>query len=133
LKRLNHDELVLTVPLYEIDIGGGVYHAGYFHFFEQGRESFLRALGFPYPDLVALGFHLTVAECRVRFYASLHYNERVVVETSVTKVGRRSLRFHQRIRRGEDLCTEADLDLVCVNATGPALLPEKLKSKLTPA
>lgn len=132
MKHANHNELTLTVPLYEIDIGGGVYHARYFHFFEQGRESYLRGIGFAYPELVALGFHLTVAECRVRFRSSLHYAERVVVETSVTKVGRRSLRFHQSIRRGDELCTEADLDLVCVNADGPAPLPERLKNLLTP-
>ena len=29
----------MKIPLYEVDIGGGVYHGNYYHLFELARES----------------------------------------------------------------------------------------------
>ncbi len=126
---MRESELSFPVPLYEVDIGGGVYHGHYFHFFELGREALLRAVGLPYPELVELGAHLTVAQCQVQYHKPLRYNDPARIRCGFVSLGNRSVRISHRILVNDVLYTEAELAMVCVDRhTGRATeLPQALR------
>ncbi|MDM8522579.1 thioesterase family protein [Desulfococcaceae bacterium HSG8] len=115
----------LRVPLYEIDLGQGVYHGNYYHLFEIAREAFFREIGFPYKSLMEMQLHLTVAEALCKYKESLHYDEQIDIHTSVSWVRDRSLGVVQRVYKKDKagnplLCTDLSLNLVCVRFGGGA-------------
>ncbi|MEJ5347265.1 MAG: thioesterase family protein [Desulfosoma sp.] len=125
----------LRVPLFEVDLGQGVYHGSYFHLFELGREAFLRALQYPYSRLMAQGLHLTVAALECRYVQSLHYDDLIEVQTAVSRLGRRSLSLVHRIQRltmeqSLETTTEAVMHFVCVREGVPEPLPVELSDKI---
>ena len=125
----------LRVPLFEVDLGQGVYHGNYFHLFEIGREAFFRALGSPYSLLMADGLHLTVASLQCRYLKSLRYDEVIEVHTAVSRLGRRSLSLAHRIQRfahsgTPETTTEAVMHFVCVREGTPVPLPERFAENL---
>ena len=128
----------LRVPLFEVDLGGGVYHGNYFHLLELGREAFLKDLGFPYRKLMEREMHLSVVEVTCNYRSPLHYDETVEVRTGVRQVKSRSLIMCQELHRVEEdgsttLCTRAVFHMVCTRFAGRStLIPEDLKALLLP-
>lgn len=125
----------LRVPLYEVDLGQGVYHGNYFHLFELGREAFLRALGYPYSCFMAQGRHLTVASLECRYVKSLHYDDLIEVHTGVCRLGRRSLSLAHRIQRlmpdrAPETTTEAVMHFVCVHDGVAVPLPKNFTDRI---
>lgn len=123
----------MTIPLYEVDMGGGVYHGNYFHFFELARDVMLKDAGFSYANLVDLGFHLTVTEIKCTYRTPLLYNQRIKILTSVNKITSRSVIFSQQIwnDQKDKLLTELSMCLVCIKLSGRASqLPESFKKAL---
>lgn len=57
----------------EFDIGGVLYHANYFHIYEEAREAMLRQIGVPYSALVNGGMHLVVVETHQEFRSPVRY------------------------------------------------------------
>jgi acyl-CoA thioester hydrolase len=123
-----------TVPLYEVDLGGGVYHGNYYHFFESAREALLEEIGFPYTKMMELGNHLAVAEATCVYRIPLRYNDKIEICSTFTKISSRSLNINQEIRNLaiDKPTTILDLILVCINKKGSAAtLPDGLKKALT--
>ncbi len=121
----------LRVPLYEVDLGQGVYHGNYFHLLETAREDFLRHIGFPYRSFMDRETHLAVVEIASRYRRPLHYDDRIEIHTGIDTLKRRSLRFRQLIYRAEEgretvLCNDSQLTMVCVRFSGGAtVLPSR--------
>ena len=117
------------VPLYEVDLGQGVYHGNYFHLFEQGREAFLRDLGYSYRRFMDQRLHLTIVEVSCSYRQPVLYDDVIEVHTGIKWLRTRSLSFVQAIYRQEEnrepvLCTEATLNMVCIRFNGqPSTLP----------
>lgn len=129
----------IRVPLYEIDIGGGVYHGNYFHIFEIARDDFFRHLGFPYRRLMdEYGMHLTVAQLTCAYFFPLHYDNVVTVSTGVEELRSRSMVVIQRIDREEPdgtvlPCVQAIFALVCVGGAETrkvSTIPEPFRNAL---
>jgi acyl-CoA thioester hydrolase len=115
----------LRVPLFEVDLGQGVYHGNYFHLLELGREAFLRDLGYPYRRFMDQELHLAIVEASCSYRRPLHYDDLIEVHTGVNWWRRRSLALSQTIYRTEGeagwvLCTKATLNMVCIRFTGQA-------------
>jgi acyl-CoA thioester hydrolase len=123
-------------------MGQAVYHGNYYHLFELAREDLLRKAGFPYRELVNRQLHLSVVESRCKYRKTLRYDDEIDIHTGITALSRRSLTFSQLIYRlpeapptrrtggkpGLELCTEAQLNMFCVNFTGQvAPLPEDFR------
>ncbi len=123
----------MKIPLYEVDVGGGVYHGNYYHLFELARESLLADIGFPYKKIMEMGNHLTVAEAQCRYKKPLQYNDEIEIRSKIKKITSRSLVFDQEIWDNEDneLKTVLSIYLVCINNNGrAAIFPQKLKEAL---
>ncbi|MDR1298200.1 MAG: acyl-CoA thioesterase [Deltaproteobacteria bacterium] len=74
-----------------------VYNGHYFRFFEQGRNEFMRQLGFPYTEVERRGVSTAITETGAHYYASFHYDELIRIESWIAKINRASFRFEYKL------------------------------------
>ena len=117
----------------ETDRMGVVYHAEYLVWCEVGRTEFIRHHWRSYADLEAAGVMLAVADASIRYHAGARYDDLVRVETRLTEVRSRTLRFEYLVTRaatGERLVAAATT-LVAVDAAGRTrALPPDVRAAL---
>jgi len=81
---------------------GVVYYANYLVWMEVARVNHCRALGFEYRDMEKdAGAFLAVTEAHCRYRAPARFDDEVVVESVVTEVRSRTIRFEYRMRRSD--------------------------------
>jgi acyl-CoA thioester hydrolase len=120
----------------ETDQMGMVYYANYLIWMEVGRTDFCRECGFSYRDLEREEqAFLTVAEANCRYHVPARYDDEILVETELSRVGSRVIEFAYRIKSGMSLLAEGQTIHVVVGPGGkPRSLPlryrEMLKSKM---
>ena len=117
----------LRVRYAETDQMGMVYYANYLIWMEVGRSDFCRECGFSYRDLEREEqAFLAVAEANCRYLAPAKYDDEVLVETEITRVGSRVVEFSYRIKRGSTLLAEGKTIHVVVGANGrPRTMPDR--------
>lgn len=71
---------------------GMVYHGNYAQFYEIGRTESIRALGFTYKDIEAMGIVMPVVDIHSRFLRPARYDDLITVTTSL-----RDLPIHHKI------------------------------------
>ena len=128
-------EHLLRVRYGETDQMGVVHHANFLLYMEEGRTRLMRELGLPYSELEKRGWALVVRSADIRYRASAHYDEELLVRTHIRRLGRASVLFAYEVRRAQDdaLLAEGSTDLACVrldSARRPAPLPEELVAQL---
>jgi acyl-CoA thioester hydrolase len=94
-------ETTFHVRYAETDAMGVVHHAAYFVWFEEGRSSWMRALGSNYAELVAEGLNLSVSEVTARYLAPALYGRQVTVRTWVEEVRSRAMTIRYEVLDGE--------------------------------
>lgn len=117
----------------DTDGGGVVYHANYLRFMERARTEWLRSLGFEQTALRdELNLLFVVREIRLKFVRPACFNDAVEVVSRLHHVGRSLLEFEQSILRGEELLTEARVEVVCVDAQRfkPTAIPAFIRTKI---
>jgi acyl-CoA thioester hydrolase len=119
----------------ETDQMGMVYYANYLIWMEVGRSDFCRQCGFSYSDLEREEkAYLAVAEALCRYRAPARYDDEILVETEMTRVGSRILEFSYRIKNAATLLAEGRTLHVVVGPDGkqrsmPQRYLELLKSR----
>ncbi|MDA3923261.1 MAG: thioesterase family protein [Kiritimatiellae bacterium] len=63
------------VPYADTDQMQIVYYGNYLTYFERSRNELLRAMGFSYKELEALGYALPVKEAHVNYHAPATYDD----------------------------------------------------------
>ncbi len=119
----------LRVRYAETDQAGMAHHAAYLPWFEEGRVALLRALGKPYRELEAEGFHFPVREVRCRYRAVARFDDVLTMTTTIEAVGGASIRFGYRVVRPADdiLIAEGATQHACVDDVGKVQrLPREL-------
>ncbi len=117
----------------EADKMGILHHSRYAVYMEIGRTEALRAGGLRYADIETSGRFLVVARLSLKFHAPAHYDEVLVVETTLKRVTAARIEHTYRILRKEDgaLLTEGTTTLACVDAAGrPQRVPKPIRSML---
>ena len=95
-------ETRLRVRYAETDQMGVVYYANYLVWMEVARVNHCRALGFEYRDMERdAGAFLAVTEARCRYRAPARFDDEVVIESVITEVRSRTIRFEYRMRRSD--------------------------------
>jgi len=126
------NETRLRVRYAETDQMGVVYHSNHFIWFEVGRVELLRQLGFSYRDMEELdGRFIAVAEAKCRYRAPVHYDEEILVRTTLLNVRESVVHFGYELRRAEDnaLIAEGETTHIVTDANMKiAALPEKYLS-----
>ena len=113
-----------------------VYYANYLIWMEVGRSDFCRECGFSYRELEREEqAYLAVAEAICRYRAPARYDDEILVETEMTRMGSRILEFSYLIKSGTTLLAEGRTLHAVIGPDGkPRSLPQRyqelLKSKL---
>ncbi len=87
----------LRVRYGDTDQMGVAYYGNYLRWFEVGRAELMRSLGLSYRSIEESGIRLPVVEARCRYLKPARYDDLVVIETGVARLGRASVRFVYRI------------------------------------
>ena len=77
----------------ETDKMGVAYYGRYMDWFEMGRTEYCRQSGKTFREWEAEGVMLPVVEAHCRYKSSLHYDDEIEIETSITKLSRVSVEF----------------------------------------
>lgn len=119
----------------DTDGGGVVYHANYLKFMERARTEWLRYLGFEQTELrQKLGVLFVVRSLEMQYRRPAVFNDELVVETRLRKMGRSLLAFEQVILKNDgqetEHLTEAVIEVVCVEAGQfkPAPIPDSIRN-----
>ncbi|OMH40721.1 acyl-CoA thioesterase [Desulfurobacterium indicum] len=90
------------VTMGETDAYGVMYYANYFHLFERGRTELFRALGIEYRQVLQQRqILMPVVETACRYMAPIVYDDLITIETAITNIESRGIRFDYRIIRDE--------------------------------
>jgi acyl-CoA thioester hydrolase len=111
-----------------------VFNANYLAFCDLAiTELWREALG-SYTDLVASGVDMVVAEAHLRFLAGARFDDELVLEVAVTRVGTTALGTTLRVVRDATLICEAELRHVFIDPqTGTKIeIPGRVRAALAP-
>ena len=126
-------ELQVRVYFQDTDAAGVVFHATYLDFMERARIEWLRGLGFE-PRELARRFQLLfiVRELSIAYLKPAMLDDLVAVTAQVEKMGRVQLTFRQEVRRGDEVLTQASINVACVTAGSlrPMPIPDEVRAAL---
>jgi acyl-CoA thioester hydrolase len=136
VKVLSHspaDGLWVRVYYEDTDFSGRVYHASYLRFFERGRTEWLRARGFAHLDLMENeGLAFAVRSLTIEYIQPAMMDDLLRVETGVAAARGASIKFQQRIFRGEEQLVTAAVLVAAIRDGRPARIPPDLRRALGP-
>jgi acyl-CoA thioester hydrolase len=103
----------------DTDRSSVVYHANYLRYFELGRTSVMRDVGYPYKQVEDSGFVYPVIELGMTFHRPLHYDSPMWIHTRPSQLERVRVSF-------EYVVTHAETgELVCKGFTRHCALNRK--------
>lgn len=124
----------VRIYIEDTDAGGIVYYVNYLKFFERARTECLRSLGFDHyltgPDPVLF----VVRHARVDYKQPARLDDQLTATASISKIGRASMHFSQRIERDGVIIAVAHIEVACVDRQHlkPRALPTTLSDLLAP-
>src|ERR1700741_1468060 len=100
----------LRVYFEDTDLGRIVYHANYLKFMERARSDMLRAAGIDQRMALDSGLGVyAVTELAIKYRLPAKLDDDLLVVSTVNEVRAASCRIHQRVMRGDEILTEADV------------------------
>jgi acyl-CoA thioester hydrolase len=125
-------ETHIAVRFYELDPYRHLNHSVYIQYFETGRIDLFKKMGWSLTQMADLGTHVVVVSIETQFVAPGVENDELVVESWVEEVKRVSMRFGQRIMRGDEVLATQTVHGACTSLQGrPKRIPEELMVGLT--
>ena len=121
-----------NISLEKFDLGGVLYHANYFHLFEQAREKFLELSNLPYSDLVKESSHLAIVKAEIDYIKPIFYGDKIKIELSTSSIKKTNFFFHYKLSHSSsnELHTSASTKMVFVKNLAPTKMPDKLAEAL---
>jgi len=92
----------LRVYYADTDQGRIVYYSNYLNWFEIGRTELLRQYGYNHGDFEKKGVIAPVVEVKCNYKQPAKYNDIVIIKTTITNIGNRSIKFDYKIIRKSD-------------------------------
>jgi acyl-CoA thioester hydrolase len=120
----------VRVYFQDTDAGGVVYHANYVNFMERSRTEWLRELSFSHMDMMnKLGVMFVVRSIKLDYLKPALLDDLLTITAQVKEIGRSRLTLLQTVVRGEELLTEGEVHLVCVDVKTfkPVSVPDVLR------
>ena len=122
----------VRVYFQDTDAGGVVYHANYVNFMERARTEWLRTFGHSNAGLMKeFGVAFVVRSLKLDYLKPALLDDLLTVTAQVKDIGRSRVILHQTVVRGEELLSEGEVHLVCVNMQTfkPVSVPEVLRKQ----
>ncbi|RUM87470.1 MAG: acyl-CoA thioesterase [Thermovibrio sp.] len=104
-KKENQQQVIVgsmqyRVSMAEVDAYGVMYYSRFFELFERGRTELFRALGMEYKQVLQQRqILMPVVEAACRYVAPVVYDDLITLETAITNIGTRGIRFDYRVLR----------------------------------
>lgn len=125
-------DAVVNVRYAETDQMGVAHHANYLVWFEVGRVAWCKAKGFHYAEMEATdGCYLMVGEATCRYKAPAHFEEDLIIRTSLARANDRVIRYRYAVigkEKGQLLATGETAHVVTGRNHRPARLPERYRA-----
>ena len=103
----------------DTDFSGVVYHARYLHCMERARSDMLACVGIDQRNVHAAGQGAyAVPEMHIKYRRPAHFDDALVVISTVEAVRAASCDIHQTVMRGDDILTEAQVTAAFVSPDG---------------
>ena len=103
----------------DTDLSGIVYHANYLRYMERARSDMLRLVGIDQRGTHEAGDGVyAVADLSIRFRRPARLDDDLLVVTRVLKVTAPAVRIHQRVMRGEEVLTDAEVLAAFISPDG---------------
>ena len=124
--------LKLKVYYEDTDAGGVVYYANYLKFMERARSDALKSLGFTNKLLIEEnGTYIIVKSCNINYIKPALLEDDLEIKSDIKDITKTSFFMLQKVFKGNDQITEADIHLVTIDKKGkPVKIPERLKEEL---
>ncbi len=103
----------------DTDRSGIVYHANYLRYFELGRASLMRDVGFPYAEIEDSGYVYPIVDLALKYFQPLVYDSPMWIHTRPADLERVRVKFEYVILHAETA------DLVCKGHTQHCALNAK--------
>lgn len=118
----------------DTDAGGIVYHSNYLKYMERARSDLMRRLDVSQASALTSpdGQLFVAVNAALRFRRTATLDDDLTVVTRVKQLRRASIVFEQNIFKGEELVTEGEVRVGCVNRTtlSPAPMSETLYERI---
>ena len=119
--RFDGTRHIFPVRVYfeDTDLSGIVYHANYLRFMERARSDMLRAVG-----IDQRGHHDTgqgvyaVSDLHIKYRAPAKLDDDLTVNSRVLKVSAATATIQQRVMRGDELLTQAEVTAAWLTTAG---------------
>jgi acyl-CoA thioester hydrolase len=124
-------QIEIRVRYAEVDAMGALHHSRYWVYFEMGRTELLRSQGIAYRDLEADGVFFVVARCSARFRRPARYDDVLILETRIEKMGQARIDHAYTLTRKDNgvLLASAQTTLACVGPDGrPRQIPPGMRT-----
>jgi len=121
----------IQVRYAETDMMGIVYHGSFLPWFEVGRTNLLKEHGLPYRALEAEGFRLPVLEVNIKYYRPAHYDDDLVIVTTMRERPLLRIKLDYEVLRGtERLATGSTLHAFIDRSGRPVRPPPGFSEKM---
>jgi len=112
----------------DTDLAGIVYYANYLKFIERGRSEWVRDLGVDQKQMKADGLVFAVRRVEADYLAPAHYDDELVIETTMQPGSGARLIVRQDVKRGDTRLFSAIVTIICMTSAGaPARLPAAIR------
>lgn len=112
------------VAFADTDAGGIVYHARYLEIAERSRNELVQRTGFSLRQIRdELGVLLVVHRLKATYRLAAMLEDRLEIESVLTRVDAVKTRWQTEIRRTDQLLCTIDAEVVCVSADRKQLCP----------
>ena len=109
----------LRVYFEDTDVAGIVYYANYLRFMERARSDMLRIVGIDQRTTLEAGNGVyAVAEVAIRYRRPAKLDDALLVVSHVRTVRAASCVIHQRVMRGNEILTEAEVTAAFLSPDG---------------
>jgi acyl-CoA thioester hydrolase len=103
----------------DTDFSGLVYHSRYLHFMERARSDMLACVGIGQRAAFESGEGVyAVADLHIKYRAPAHFDDALLVISTVEEIRGASVVIHQRVMRGDQLLTEAEVIAAFISPEG---------------
>ena len=111
-------EVELRVRYNETDPMGFLHHSRFFVYFEIGRTELFRACGGNYRVMEDIGLYFVVVKAECKFKAPARYDDVVLLQTRISRVGPVKLEHEYELRRGDTVLATGHTVLGCIDRDG---------------
>lgn len=103
----------------DTDFSGLVYHARYLHFMERARSDMLACAGIDQRAAFASGEGVyAVADLHIKYRAPARFDDALLLVSTVEEIRGASVVIHQRVMRGPQVLSEAEVTAAFLSPDG---------------